>query len=192
MFAGVAPYPIVIAKKLKHAGIKAKIISNELNANANKYTEKNIALNKLSDYIQIVDGDARDLPKKLKNKNVLNFMDSKNSPQIYYQVHNIPERSYANMGWAGGELDYKKIPKSPKFDIILMPRPQLKETFLKTALALSKKGTTIFYHGFGTKEEVLNEIKKDAGKKIGKIKIRKAGDISPHRYRWQAEFKVYN
>ena len=51
-----------------------------------------------------------------------------------------------------------------------MPRPNLKDTFLKSALKLSKKGTTIFYHGFGTKEEVLSEIKKDTKNKIGKIK----------------------
>lgn len=71
-----------------------------------------------------------------------------------------------------------------------MPRPNLKDTFLKTALKLSKKGTTIFYHGFGTKEEVLNEIRKDTKGKIGKVKIRKAGDIGPYVFRWQAIFKV--
>ena len=71
-----------------------------------------------------------------------------------------------------------------------MPRPNLKDTFLKTALKLSKKGTIIFYHGFGTKESVLEEIKKDTKGKIGKIKIRKAGDIGPYIYRWQAQFKV--
>ena len=144
MFAGVGPYPIVIARKLKRGGKKAKIISNELNAEANNYTRKNIVLNKLGDYMSLADGDARDLPKKLKEK----------------------------------------------FDIILMPRPQLDETFLKSALELSKKGTVIFYHGFGTKEEVLKEIKRDTDGKIGKIKIRKAGDIGVRRYRWQTKFKV--
>lgn len=76
------------------------------------------------------------------------------------------------------------------FDIILMPRPNLDDTFLKTALKLSKKNTTIFYHGFGTKDSVLKEIKKDSGNRIGKIKIRKAGDIGPYIFRWQAQFKV--
>jgi tRNA (guanine37-N1)-methyltransferase len=144
MFAGISPYPIVIGKKLKLAKKKALIISNELNKKANEESEKNIALNKLQNYIKLENGDAKKLPTKLKEK----------------------------------------------FDIILMPRPNLKDTFLKTALKLSKKGTTIFYHGFGTKEEVLNEIKKDAGGKIGKIKIRKAGDIGVGKWRWQAQFKV--
>ena len=86
--------------------------------------------------------------------------------------------------------DANKIPTKQKFDIILMPRPNLEDTFLPHALKLSKKGTTIFSHGFGTKEEVLSEIKKDTNGKMGKIKIRKAGDIGPYKFRWQAQFKI--
>jgi len=142
MFAGVAPYPITIAKKLQTQKKKFHIYSNELNKEANKEATQNIYLNKLQKSITLLPGNA----KKLKTKQ--------------------------------------------KFDIILMPRPNLKNTFLAPALKLSKKGTTIFYHGFGTKESVLNEIKRDAKGKIGKIKIRKAGDIGAHKYRWQAQFKI--
>jgi len=138
MFAGVAPYPIVIAKRLKKKGIT--IFSNELNKKANEFAKRNIVENKMSDVITISPGDARKL--------------------------------------------------SGKFDIILMPRPNLKETFLKTALRLSKKGTVIFYHGFGTKDAVLNEIKRNCGKRIGKISIRRAGDIGVGKFRWQAKFVV--
>ncbi len=141
-FAGVAPYPITIAKKLKNKNIK--IISNELNKDACLYAKENVKLNKLNNQIQIIEEDAKNLPKKLKEK----------------------------------------------FDIILMPRPNLEDTFLKDILKMSKKGTIIFYHGFGTKEEVLNEIKRDTKNKIGKIEIRKAGDIGPHKFRWQCTFKV--
>ena len=144
MFAGISPYPIVIAKKLKQSKKQATIISNELNKKANIAGKKNLILNKLQNNITLVEGDAKKLPTKLNEK----------------------------------------------FDIILMPRPNLKDTFLKTALKLSKKGTTIFYHGFGTKREVLDEIKKDTLDRVGKISIRKAGDIGPHKYRWQARFKV--
>ncbi|MEA3329993.1 MAG: hypothetical protein U9Q06_04590 [Nanoarchaeota archaeon] len=144
MFAGISPYPIVVAKKLKQSGKQATIISNELNKKANIAGKKNIVLNKLQNIITLVDGNAKKLPIKLKEK----------------------------------------------FDIILMPRPNLDETFLKTALKLSKKGTVIFYHGFGTKKEVLEEIKRDIRNKIGKVSIRKAGDIGPYKYRWQAQFKV--
>ena len=144
MFAGISPYSIVIAKKLKEKKKKALIISSEINKRANIFAKKNIQLNKLQNYITLIPGDSKNLSKKTKEK----------------------------------------------FDIILMPRPNLKETFLKTALNLSKKGTIIFYHGFGKKEEVINEIKKDTKNKIGKIQIRKAGDIGPYIYRWQAKFKV--
>ena len=143
-FAGVAPYPIAIAKQIKKQNKKATIISNELNKNACNYAKENIKLNKVQNTITVICDDAKNLPKKLKNK----------------------------------------------FDIILMPRPNLKDTFLKEILKLSKKGTTIFYHGFGTKEEVLKEIKRDTKNKIGKINIRKAGDIGPYVFRWQCTFKV--
>ena len=142
MFAGIAPYPIIIAKKLKEKGKKVKIYSNELNKKANLYAKENIRLNKLEKFIELLPGDAKKLSQKIK------------------------------------------------FDIILMPRPNLKETFLKKAIGLSKKGTIIFYHGFGNKEKVLKEIKKDAQDRIGKIEIRKAGDIGKKTYRWNAKFKV--
>jgi tRNA (guanine37-N1)-methyltransferase len=86
--------------------------------------------------------------------------------------------------------DSRNLKLKDKFDVILMPRPNLDETFLKTALKFSKKGTKIFYYGFGEEEKVLDEIKKEGGKKIGKIKIRKAGDIGPGKWRWLAEFNV--
>jgi len=88
--------------------------------------------------------------------------------------------------------DAKNLPNKTKekFNIIVMTRPYLKKTYLDTALKLSKKNTIIFYYGFGTKESVLNEIKKDAKEKIGKISIRKAGDIGKGIYRFLAKFKV--
>ena len=144
MFAGIAPYPIVIANSLKKSGKTATIISNDLNKDANEYAKTNIVINKFENYISVVGGDAKNLSSK---------------------------------------INYK-------FDIILMPRPNLDDTFLKTALTLSKKGTTIFYYGFGTKEKVLMEIKREAGKHIGRIQIDKAGDISAYKFRWRAKFKV--
>ena len=159
MFAGVAPFPIVLARMLKIKGKsprddsgepKVQIISSELNKLASEYAEKNVRLNKLENYVKVIEGDSR----KLK------------------------------VGPSKGDSG------EPKFDVILMPRPNLEETFLDAALKFSKKGTKIYYHGFGTEEMVLEEIKKDVGKKIGKIKIRKAGDIAPRKWRWLAEFSV--
>jgi tRNA (guanine37-N1)-methyltransferase len=139
MFAGVAPFPIVLAKILKNKKIKAKIYSSELNKKASEYAKKNIYLNKLEDYIEVLQGDS------------------------------------------------KKIKIKEKFDIILMPRPNLKDTFIKSALKFSKRGTLIYYHGFGTKEKVLKEVK---NKKLKLIYIRKAGDIAPRKWRWLIKLKA--
>lgn len=144
MFAGVAPYPIVIGKFLKQNKINARVYSNELNRKANELAGKNIRLNKLEKYVFLLEGDAKKISQKTKEK----------------------------------------------FDVILMPRPNLKETFLNSAEKLAKKGAMIFYHGFGEKEEVLDEIAKDIKIARSKIKIRKAGDIAPRKFRWLARFKV--
>lgn len=144
LFSGVAPFPIVIARKLKKDSKDFRIIAVELNKKANSYAKENISLNRLSDYITLIQKDVKVFAKNVKEK----------------------------------------------FDIIIMTRPNLKYTFLKEAMKLSHKGTIIFYHGFGTKEEVLEEIKEETKGKISKIQIRKAGDIAAGKWRWMAKFKV--
>jgi tRNA (guanine37-N1)-methyltransferase len=146
MFAGVAPFPIVLARNIKDMGKKALIVSSEINRVANKYAEENVKLNKLENYVQVISGNSKDL--------------------------------------------VKKIQKTLKFDFIIMARPNLKDTFLKSALKMSKRGTKIYYHGFGTKEKVLGEVKKDAENKIFGLKISPAGEIAPYKYRWLVEFFV--
>jgi tRNA (guanine37-N1)-methyltransferase len=146
MFAGVAPYSIVIAKKSK----AKRIFSNEINREANKYTELNIKLNKVKDRIELVSGDAKKLPEKLKQK----------------------------------------------FDVIVMPRPQLKDTFLKEAFSLSKKGTRIYYYDFCKIDKInsiVEKIKKEAKKARRKIKIiniKKAGEIAPYKVRLRVDFRI--
>lgn len=98
MFAGVAPFSIVIAKNSN----AKKIYSNEINREANKYAKLNINLNKLNNKIELVSGDIKKVAKKL----------------------NI------------------------KFDVIVMPRPRLKDSFLEQAFMLSKKSTRIYYYDF--------------------------------------------
>ncbi|MBI2629540.1 class I SAM-dependent methyltransferase [Candidatus Pacearchaeota archaeon] len=88
----------------------------------------------------------------------------------------------------------KKLIKKRKFDVIVMPRPQLKETFLAYIWEFCKKDTEIFYYGFGKDiEEIVSEIEKEAGKAKKKIRIiekRNAGDIAPYRYRFLVRFKL--
>ena len=64
LFAGVAPFSIVIAKNSK----AKKIYSSEINREANKYAKKNIELNKIGEKVELVSGDARKLSGKLKKK----------------------------------------------------------------------------------------------------------------------------
>jgi tRNA (guanine37-N1)-methyltransferase len=146
MFAGVAPFSIVIAKNSK----AKKVYSNELNREANKYAELNIKMNKLKDKIELVNGDANKIHLKLKQK----------------------------------------------FDVIVMPRPQLKETFLSEAFKLSKKGTIIYYYDFCKVidiDSIVEKVKEEAKKSKKKIKIlnvKKAGEIAPYKTRLRVDFQV--
>ena len=149
MFAGVAPFSIVIAKNSN----AKKVYSNELNREANKYAELNIKLNKLKDKVEFFNGDITKVAEKLKQK--------------------------------------KK-----KFDVIVMPRPQLKDTFLKQAFILSKKNTRIYYYDFCDVHKIdliVEKIKKEAyqaKKRIKILKIKPAGEIAPYKIRLRVDFKV--
>jgi tRNA (guanine37-N1)-methyltransferase len=149
MFAGVAPYSIVIGKN-SSAGI---IYSNEINRKANKYAELNIELNKLKDKVELLPGDIKKVAEKLKNS-------------------------------------------KEKFDVIVMPRPQLKDSFLEQAFSLSKKGTRIYYYDFCKIEDfdliverIMQEAKK-AKKKIQILNKKLAGNIAPYKYRVRIDFIV--
>ena len=65
MFAGVGPYPIVIAKKQPEV---KKIIAIEINPKAVKYMKENIRINKLSHKIIPIKGDVRDECKEWYGK----------------------------------------------------------------------------------------------------------------------------
>ena len=145
MFAGVAPFSIVIAKQTG-----AKVYSNEVNRLANKYSRLNAELNGLKNKIVFVDGDIKRVAGRIKEK----------------------------------------------FDVIVMPRPQLKDSFLKEAFSLSKKGTRIFYYDFcdlDDREKILEKVKQEAKKARKKIKIIKskvAGEIAPYKVRLRVDFKI--
>ncbi len=89
------------------------------------------------------------------------------------------------------------VPKlDEKFDFIIMPRPNLKDSFLKSALSCAKKGTIIVYYGFSPeskKDDMIECLIKEAKKLKRKIKILKvleAGDIAPYEHRYRVEIKV--
>jgi len=91
----------------------------------------------------------------------------------------------------------KQTPKlKEKFDVVIMPRPNLKESFLEQGLAVCKKNGRIFYYAFGRdneKDKIIESIKKEAEKykkKIKILRIKKAGEIAPYKFRWRIEISV--
>jgi tRNA (guanine37-N1)-methyltransferase len=84
------------------------------------------------------------------------------------------------------------------FDVVMMARPNLKNSFLEQGLSVCKKGSRIFYHLFCRDEDVEGEIEKLVSEASGlgrKIKIVKkvfAGEIAPYRHRYRIEIKVEN
>ncbi len=90
-----------------------------------------------------------------------------------------------------------KLKKEKKiFDVIVMARPQLKDSFLKEAFMLSRGRTRIYYYdfcGFDEVNNILEKIKEEASKSSKKIKIKKwkiAGEIAPYRARVRVDFIV--
>lgn len=146
MFAGVAPFPIILAK---HSSAK-KIYSNELNRKANQYAKLNIQLNKLRSRVELLPGDIKRISQGLKKK----------------------------------------------FDVIVMPRPQLKSTFLSEAFHLSKKGTRVYYYDFCRVEDIENIVErirgeaKERNRKIKILNVKSAGEIAPFKVRVRVDFQV--
>ena len=157
MFAGIAPFPITIAKKTK----VQKVYSNEINKEANKYAKLNIELNKVKNKVVLLPGDIKKTAEKIKQ---------------------------------GLIIEDNEVPS--EFDVIIMPRPQLKESFLEQAFTLSKKGTRIFYYDFCKKEEIdsfVEKLKNQAKKFDKKIKItrvKKAGEIGAYKFRIRIDFEI--
>lgn len=97
--------------------------------------------------------------------------------------------------------DIKKIARkfkkeNKKFEVIVMPRPQLKDSFLRETFILSKKNTRIYYYDFCREDEINNiveKIKLEAKKYRKKIKIlniKTAGEIAPYKIRVRIDFRI--
>ncbi len=62
MFAGVGPYPIVIARLAK----PSEVVGIEINPEAVKYFQENVRMNKVEGVVRIYQGDVRDVVPRLK------------------------------------------------------------------------------------------------------------------------------
>ncbi len=112
-----------------------------------------------------------------------------------YALKNLGLNKTYDVGIIQGDVK-KKLEGLGKFDYIVMACPNLKETFLKYALAAAKKGTRIYYHCFCHEKELdknIEKLKEEARKEKREIKIlnvRKTGDIAPYKFRYGIEIKV--
>ena len=94
------------------------------------------------------------------------------------------------------KITKKALKEFGKFDVIVMPRPNLRETFLEQALKVSKRGTKIFYHLFSKKDELKEQLKKleneaiKLKRKIKIVNIIKSGEIAPYKFRYRVEMNV--
>lgn len=115
-----------------------------------------------------------------------------------YADENVKLNKLNNLKIIQGDVKkvVQKLKLKDKFDFIVMPRPQLKDTFLKEAFAVSKKGTKIFYYDFAKQQDIEGKIKaigiaaKKCRKKIKIIRVKKAGEIAPYKFRIRVDFKV--
>jgi len=90
----------------------------------------------------------------------------------------------------------KKIDDKEKYDIVIMARPNLKESFLEWGLKACKRGSRLFYYGFCNISEIDDLVKGlvEEGSKLGRklkvVEVLKAGDIAPYKFRYRIEFKI--
>ena len=199
MFGGIAPLPIVIAKNSK----AKKIVSVEINREASKYAKLNVELNKVKGKVEIVQRDIKKfvgkLPAHFRSQNNCSVPDIRRGTSLKKSVKLITNSLAENRAVRRfGATNKRALSERliPKFDVIMMPRPQLKETFLKDAFRFSKKGTRIYYYDFCRQDEtekIVEKIEKEArecGKKVKILKVKKAGEIAPYKIRVRVDFRV--
>ncbi|MBT4166337.1 methyltransferase [archaeon] len=92
----------------------------------------------------------------------------------------------------------KKIDGSEKFDVVVMARPNLKDSFLEWGLKGGKKGSKLFYYGFCNVDEIDDLVKglveegKGFGRRLKVVEVVKAGDIAPYKFRYRIEYMFLN
>lgn len=112
-----------------------------------------------------------------------------------YAKENV-KRNKVNVSLIAGDVR-KKAVKLEKFDRIVMPRPNLKDSFLDVAFKKIKKNGFIHYYGFYPEKNARKELKeliereaKKFKKKIRILKIKKAGDVGVREFRYRADIKI--
>ena len=114
-----------------------------------------------------------------------------------YANENVKLNKLFNVSVIQGDV-VKVIPRlrgsKIKFDRIVMARPNLKNSFLKEAFSVISKNGVIHYYGFSKDKtfvvDTIKERAEDCNKKIRILKVKRAGEIAPYKFRWRVDFKV--
>ncbi len=145
----------------------------------------------------LLEKNPREEPGKLKGRVV--SMELGKIPSKYAKENVMMNKVDKIVEVIQGDVK-KQIPKlvsrKEKFDIIVMARPNLKDSFLKDALKVAKKNTKIIYYGFCRDTELKKMVEdlkieaKSVKKKLKVLKIKEAGNIAPYKYRYRIDMKV--
>ena len=113
-----------------------------------------------------------------------------------YAQENVKRSKISNIVLVSGDVK-RKVPKlKGRFERIVMARPNLKQSFLDVAFKKIAKNGAIHYYGFYNEDKIkelsnlIEEEARKAKKKIKILKIKKAGDIAPYKFRWRVDFRV--
>lgn len=109
------------------------------------------------------------------------------------KINKIPEERIEVIQ---GDVKRKVSSKLGKFDVVIMARPNLNESFLKWGLSVCKKNTRLFYYGFckdSEADKLLEDLAIESKKYKKKIKITDivaAGEIAPYKHRFRVEIQI--
>ena len=109
MFSGIAPFPIVIAKK--HP--KVEIYAIELNPIANKYAKENIKLNKITNVV-LLQGDVKKIFFKIKFDRIIMPLPKDAYEYLEIALNRIKNKGVIHLYYWANEAEFEKAKKFVK------------------------------------------------------------------------------
>jgi len=134
--------------------------------------------------------------KYVKPKEIIGVEIGRDCSKYFKENLKLNKISFERIKIIQGDVKRKVNRGLGKFDVVIMTRPNLKHSFLEQGFSVCKKDTKIFYYGFCRDNEIkslVKDIKEEAKKFKKKIKILrvvKAGEIAPYKFRYRIEIKV--
>lgn len=178
MFGGAGPFVIVIAKNSR-AG---RVVSVELGRECTKYAKINVKRNKLEGKVEIIGGDVRKVLPKMKGKFDRIVMSRPNLSDSFLDVA-FP------LVKKGGVIHYYgfsgKLQENVRDGKINSKKPDV-----KLSRNSSYDNNRLVKKDIQELRELIVSEAKKARKKIKILRVKKAGDIGPYRFRYRVDLKV--